>query len=198
MTDTNSTPAKKSFKAPIIWAVIIACALALALFFRPATHKDVVQDDGEPKVYEKVVYDVANWQPNPAINETGQDRFERAKTLIAPTATKSDALDFHGAMADKYSYTSGHEPPLYVIESDKLFELAWYYAHPKDSDTIKQASHAHAKKAHALATALYGDDGKAVLEQMLTEQMVGAELLQRHGILKAECANYTCQLIMRK
>ena len=82
--------------------------------------------------------------------------------------------------------------------SDELFELTWYYAHPKDSDAIKQASYAHAQKAYALATALYGNDGKAVLEQMLTEQMVGAELLQKHGILKAECANYTCQLIMKK
>lgn len=195
---TNTTPTKKFLKAPIIWVFIIACALALVLFFRPTTHKDVIQDDGEPQVYKKVVYDVANWQARPIMTEMGQDRFERAKTFIAQTATKSDALDFHGVMADKYSHTSAHEPPLYVIESDELFELTWYYAHPKDSDAIKQASYAHAQKAYALATALYGNDGKAVLENMLAEQEIKTELLQTHGILKAECVNYTCQLIMKK
>lgn len=189
---------KKPLKIPMMLILIIACLLALLLFFRPATNETVVQDDGEPKVYEKVVYDVSNWQAQPVMTATGQERFDEAKAIILATATKTDALDFDGRPATKYNYTASSEPPLYVIESDEVFEMSWYFAHPKDNDSIKEISQKHAQKAYAVATALYGDDGKRLIEAMLSQSEVEGELLNRHRLRLAECREYMCQLVIQK
>ncbi len=194
----QETSTKKPLKIPMMLILIIACLLALLLFFRPATNETLVQDDGEPKVYEKVVYEVDAWQAQPVMTATGQERFDEAKALLSATATKTDALDFDGRPAARYSYTASSEPPLYVIESDEVFELSWYFAHPKDNDEIKQTSQKHAQKAHALATALYGDDGKRLIEAMLSQLQVEQELSNRHHLRLAECRDYTCQLVIQK
>lgn len=195
MTDTIS-PSKKPFKLPLMLAVMGVCVLALFFWLRPAHHTEVTNEDNTPKVYKKMVYEVANWQFHPKL--TGEDKFERILAMLGVGATKDDTLDFNGAKANKYSYTSGHEPPLYVVDSDKLFELSWYHAHPKDSDEVKAVSIRHAQKAYGVAGALWGNEGKTIIEHMLNEQAMEVKLLKSHRLLKAQCANYTCQMVMEK
>lgn len=196
MTDTPASHAKKPFKFPLVLAMVIACLLALFFFFRPVTHKEVVKDDSTPKVYKKVVYEVANWQAQPKL--TGEDKFERILAMLGAGATKDDTLDFNGGKATKYSYTAGHEPPLYVVDSKGLFELSWYHAHPKDSDEVKAVSIRHAQKAYGVAGALWGNEGKTIMEHMLSEQAMEVKSLKSYRLLRAECANYTCQMIVEK
>lgn len=195
-TPSPSHATKKPLKHIIVLALIGACVLAAFLFFRPATHKQVKQDDGKPKTYNKVVYDITSWHASPVM--TAQDKFEQIKTLIGATATQEETLDFHGQPAKKYNYSAGHEPPLYVIESDAMFEISWYFAQPKDSDAVKADSIAHAKKAYGATTALYGDDGKAIMATILAGQTAEVSLTKPHHLLKATCHHYTCQLIIQK
>lgn len=189
---------KKSHKMLILLAAVIACLAVFFVFFRPVTNEEVVQEDGEPKVYEKVIYEVDSWQAQPVIAMMEQDKFDKVKSLISATATKTDGLDFDGRPAVRYDYTTSSEPPLYVIESDEIFELSWYFAAPKDSDRVKQMSQKHAQKAYALATALYGDDGKVLMKAMLSQTQAEKTLMNRHRLRLAECRDYTCQLVMQK
>ncbi len=191
---------KKSHKMLTMLTAVIACLAVFFVFFRPVTNEEVVQEDGEPKVYEKVIYEVDSWQAQPVMTTMGQDKFDfdKVKSLISATTTKTDGLDFDGRPAVRYDYTTSSEPPLYVIESDEIFELSWYFASPKDSDKVKQMSQKHAQKAYALATALYGDDGKVLMKAMFSQTQAEKALLNRHHLRLAECRDYTCQLIIQK
>lgn len=195
MTSITSFNVKKSFNFFLVLIVLIVGLFICFLLFR-FIHKEATKESNMLEVSTKVVYDVASWRAHPKL--AGNDKFERIKELIGGTATKDDALDFNGSRADKYSYTSRHEPPLYVVDSDKLFELSWYHAHPKDNDEVKEVSVRHAQKAYGVAGALWGDDGKIIIEHMLNEQAMGEKLLKSHRLLKAQCTNYTCQMVMEK
>lgn len=60
---TKPTKSKLPF---LLIGVLIALAIVLFMTFRPvAPQEKVVQDDGEARVYEPVVYDVENWASTP-------------------------------------------------------------------------------------------------------------------------------------
>lgn len=183
------TSFKKSHVLTLL--VFVAAILAAALlFFRPNANKvQVVQNDGEPKVYQPVKYETQSWQTGAPTQD-----FNVLKTMIGAAATRGEVLDFYGNSANEYRYVSHSEPPLYVIESDKVFELSWYFAHPKDSDAIKQTSISHAQKAYAAMTAYYGEDGKKLMQAMLNQQTPPTI----KNILLAKCENYLCQVIISK
>lgn len=153
--------------------------------------------DNDNMTAQEIIYDVANWQNHARIYERS-DKFEQIKSMVGSTATKSDTLDFDGRMADKYSYTSASEAPLYIIESDEVFELAWYFASLKDNEKTKADSIRHAQKSHAVATALYGNDGKILIENMLNKQTMTPEFLEVHRLRYAGCQDYVCRLIIQK
>lgn len=194
MTDTvpatKNPPSTKLLK--VLAMVAIVCGVGWLFYTDDKPHDN---DDGTTT--QEVIYDVANWQGRSIIHSES-DKFEQIKSILGSTATTSETLDFDGRKADKYSYTSASEPPLYVIESDDVFELAWYFASPNDSDRIKANSMTYAKKGHEVATALYGDDGKSLIEQMLDKQTIAPEFLEVHRLRYAGCQDYTCRLIIQK
>lgn len=193
MTDTVPTT-KNPLSIKLLKALttaVIVCGVGWLFYANDKPY------DNDNMTAQEIIYDVANWQNHARIYERS-DKFEQIKSMVGSTATKSDALDFDGRMADKYSYTSASEAPLYIIESDEVFELAWYFASLNDSDRIKANSMTYAKKGHEVATALYGDDGKSLIEQMLDKQTIAPEFLEAHQLRYAGCQDYLCRLIIKK
>ena len=194
MTDTvpatKNPPSTKLLK--VLAMVAIVCGVGWLFYTDDKPHDN---DDGTTT--QEVIYDVANWRGR-SIMHADSDKFEQIKSMVGSTATTSETLDFDGRKADKYSYTSASEPPLYVIESDEVFELAWYFASLKDNKKTKADSIRHAQKSHAVATALYGNDGKILIENMLNKQTMTPEFLEAHQLRYAGCQDYLCRLIIKK
>lgn len=140
----------------------------------------------EPFVAEPVVYDVSSWAISPKSRET--------KTLMAHlgVATADDAMDFYGNPATRYRYTAHHEAPLYVVMGQDVMEVVWYHASPKDDVAFKEQSQNHAQKVHALATAIYGTDGKTLMQAVLSEKPAP----KLTGLIEAGCQAYQCRLII--
>ena len=193
MTDTVPTT-KNSLSIKLLKVLVMVAIVCGVGWLFYANDKPYDNDNMTAK---EIIYDVANWQ-NRSVMHADSDKFEQIKSMVGSTATKSDTLDFDGRMADKYSYTSASEPPLYVIESDEVFELAWYFASLKDNKKTKADSIRHAQKSHAVATALYGNDGKILIENMLNKQTMTPEFLEAHQLRYAGCQDYLCRLIIKK
>lgn len=180
----------KPKKYPYVIAVLIVLAVLWVLFFRPS--QDVVEVSTAPKVYKPVSYDVSEWERHTQMSELD---FEMLKGLVGHSATETDTLDFYGNQANKYNFVSAHEPTLYVVESKESFELAWYFAHAKDDDKAKEASQKYAQKAYQVITALYGDEGRWLLQNMLDEEVPAFE---DETLLLARCRAYLCRLVVKK
>ncbi len=193
-TDTTAQP-PKSKRTWLIAAVILAVAIVLFLTFRPVTPAEsVVADDGKPKVYEPVVYDTTTWQSLP---KSATD----AKGLMAElgaAATTEPALDYYGNHAERYRYSAGHEPPLYAILSDGLLEVVWYYPAPTDDDKTKAQAIDFAKRVYRMMGKLDGEQGTAVVAQMLQDKAVARQTLGKMQLTYAKCQDYQCKLILAK
>lgn len=179
-------PKRKKYPYVIVCSLVL---LALAWFFRPSPTAQTTSS--APKVYKPISYDVSEWQKH----EQMAVDFDMAKGLLGRSAVQTQALDFYGNQADKYSFASAYEPDFYVIESKEVFELAWYFASAKDDDQTKQLSQKYAQKAYLVATALYGDDGRILLQNMLDEEPTTFEDDQ---LLLARCRDYLCQFVIKK
>ena len=184
-----TTPTKKL--TYLSWFVLIFVIAVGMVMCRP-TQPPAVSTDDIPKVYQPVVYDVATWQTSGTRLKPSDS--DAIKSLIGATASSEVALDYDGHHAQKYRYVAQHEPPLYIIESDRLMELVWYYADAKDDDVTKQKSTQHAQRAYRVAHALYGDDGRTLMQTMLD----GKPTPKQTGLILASCLNYQCRMIWQK
>lgn len=177
---------------------LVAIVLAMAVLWVMLGNKQ----DEQPTTLsaasndEPVIYPVQSWQTalhKPTVS------FDVLKSLLGETATTAEVLDFEGDFARVYRFVGRAEPPLYVIESDRFFELAWYYASAKDDKTNKQISVKYAKQAHQVATTLYGDKGSVLMTQILTGKTLDDKERQSYPkLVLAGCQDYLCQLIIKK
>ncbi|WP_066805274.1 hypothetical protein [Moraxella oblonga] len=172
----------------VIALIIVAVGFMWLLQSDPKT----VEAPSTPKVYHPVSYDVSEWERHAQMSKPD---FEMLKGLVGHSATQTDTLDFYGNMANKYSFVSAYEPTLYVVESKESFELAWYFAHTKDDEKTKQTSQKYAQKAYQVITALYGDDGRWLLQNMLDEEV---PTFEDESLLLARCRDYLCRLVVKK
>lgn len=185
----NTKPKTKKY----LWAVAIVLIMGwLWLFvFNVAPDPKQTQKSKVVKTYQSPVYQTQDWQTSDPIKKSDDDKL---KALLGDTATSEEALDFYGQLATKYRYTAKSQPPLYLIESKELFELAWYYAHAKDDDQTKASSLAHAKKAYKIATALYAKQGGELMQAILN----GQPAPKLKGIVMAQCKDYLCQIVVER
>ncbi|MDO4441115.1 MAG: hypothetical protein Q4B81_02920 [Moraxella sp.] len=187
---TANSP-KKSKLPYFLAALLIALAVVLFLTFRPvSSDEQLVQDDGETKRYDPVVYQTDTWARLPKENLD----FDGIKARLGTTATSEDSLDFYGNHATKYRFSSKSEPPFYVVQSDDVLEVAWYYAAPKDNDAQKAASVDYAKKVYAMMGAYAGEAGERLLADIL-DQPNKPYAGKLSGVLTADCMNYQCRII---
>lgn len=189
----------KSKLSFLIIGVLIALAFALFVTFRPvAPQEKVVQGDGEVHVYDPVVYDVEKWASTSRQPMNAKQLLE----ALGTTATQEDSLDYYGNHATKYRFSARHEPPLYVLESDKVLEIAWYYAAPKDNDDQKNTSLDYAKRIYALMGAYGGEVGENLVKSMLQNpnRLYTAEDESNKviDVIVADCTNYQCHIILQK
>lgn len=189
----------KSKLSFLIIGVLIALAFALFVTFRPvAPQEKVVQGDGEVYVYDPVVYDVEKWASTSRQPMNAKQLLE----ALGTTATQEDSLDYYGNHAIKYRFSARHEPPLYVLESDKVLEIAWYYAAPKDNDDQKNTSLDYAKRIYALMGAYGGEVGENLVKSMLQNpnRLYTAEDESNKviDVIVADCTNYQCHIILQK
>lgn len=137
--------------------------------------------------YDDVVYDVQAWEIAP--------KNRQLATLITHLGTpinSDETLDFYGNLGVRHHFSRHHEPPLYLVVGSGVLELVWYHATAKDDDDFKNASQAYAKKAHALATSVYGKNGKKLMQAILT----GKPAPKLFGLTHATCQAYQCRLVM--
>lgn len=189
----------KSKLSFLVIGALIVLTIVFFIIFRPISSKDkIVQADGELRVYEPVVYDVKNWASTPrqTIN------IEQLKAKLGAVATQENGLDYYGNHATKYRFSARHEPPLYVLESDKVLEIAWYYAAPKDNDDQKNTSLDYAKRIYALMGAYGGEVGENLVKSMLQNpnRLYTAEDESNKviDVIVADCTNYQCHIILQK
>lgn len=171
---------------------ILFLAVLWGLFWRGAEQDVSTKQDDTPKLYNPVVYDVGNWQ---VFTKTPKP-FENIKTLSAPlgaVARKKQLLDIQGYHAESYHYHSDGEPPLYVVDSDKFFEVAWYYASSKDSDKDKAISQKYAYATYELTGRVVGN-AKPLFESILANKEANLPT----GVVLAQCKNYLCQVVFEK
>lgn len=178
------------------WAFLVLGVLALAFwwfFGRGMTdNEQMVKDDGEALVYEPVRYDVQCWQLQQKLPALSSGILIKQ---IGDTATKDTGLDIKGQRGDLYRYHAKDEPPIYVIDSEDFFELAWYYATPTDSDEDKQASQKYAKTAYGVATDVLGQSGVQTMTDILTNQ---SPKDKPAVLVLAQCQEYMCRLVFDK
>ncbi len=191
---TPSASPKKIRKTWLIWAVLLAVLVVLFLTFRPVADEELVEDDGEVKVYEPVVYDTATWQK---AADTSSD-IEELKAQLGSTATTEEALDFHGKRATRYRFSAPHESPFYVIESQEFLEVVWYYAAPTDDEATKAQSIDFAKRGYRMMSMLDPNTGAHVVHQILQGVAMGSQRIGALGLEQADCQDYRCQIILHK
>lgn len=161
------------------------------MFVRPTPQ--VIEEPVAPKVYLPVVYEPHRWQASAPL----ADPFLDTDALIAKlgAAVVETALDWQGNQASKYRFYALDEPPLYVVDSDKFFEITWYYAAIKDGDKDKQASQNYAQKAFVV--------GSSILTAKQSVDLFDAMLAQKDislpkPVAYAQCQSYQCQIIFQK
>lgn len=180
-------------KFPLIRLLILFGVLILALWavFRPSAPKTNAEPDKPAANLQPVVYDVQNWTTEP--KQTLD--FKGIKAKLGTAATVEEALDFYGNHAKQYRFSTKSEPPFYVIESDGVLEVVWYYATAKDNDAQKQASLNYAKRVYQMMGAYAGDAGQQLVKNILQNPNKTHE----HALPKipaADCADYRCRIVI--
>lgn len=193
--DSHPPQKKKSYGPWLIAGLLLAVAIVLFVTFRPVTPAEsVVANDGEPKVYEPVVYDTSTWQ---VASQQSQDP-KMLKGVLGATATSEDALDFYGKQAVRYRFSTPYEPPFYVIESPDVFEVVWYYAAPTDDDATKAQSIDFAKRSYQMMSMVGGDVGTKIVHQMLQGNAVSSQSVGGFMLERGACEDYRCQIVLRR
>lgn len=179
---------------------------------KPAPAQDVqMKTIGEPVNDAMPKYDVQNFRQADANapNLSHDKSFEELMNRVFGVASDKDAtLDFNGSDALRYRYHANFEPPLYVIDSKDIFEISWYFASAKDSQSDKQISLNYAQKAYLFGDYLL-DNPSGLFENMLNNTQskqtdanglpVNASVRALpDGVIFASCTNYMCQLIFDK
>ncbi|WP_019673169.1 hypothetical protein [Psychrobacter lutiphocae] len=151
---------------------------------------------GSPRT--PVSYDVRNWQADNkedlSLDDLNQIKNKFGKVIV----TDENSLDYASNSAVKYRFARGDQPYLDIIDSDAYLEIGWYYANPDDSDSEKQISVDHAKKAYQVATALMGDEGGRLVANMLAGQVVKHKTIEEMQVELAKCEFYSCMLVFNK
>lgn len=142
-------------------------------------------------------YDFQNWP-------TIEQRFELSdldamQSMFGKVeVTDENSLDYASNTAVKYRFTSGKDPYLDIIDSQDYLEFGWYYANPFDSDEEKETSTEHAKKVYKVAQALMGEEGGALVVDMLGGQIIKNRDVGGQRVALAKCEFYSCMLILEK
>lgn len=197
MTQKKSSNKKYIIKS-IAWVVVLLIFVVICINIAPLiayflTDKSKPSNDQptSPKPYLPITYAVNEWQSNKKAKILTTDNLI---ALVGQNPTTDNTLDFYGNLAELYRFSSLTEPTLSVIDSDGVFELNWYFAHPKDDDDDKALSIAYAQKALNVTSFVYGENGKRLLDTMLHKKSTP----RLTGLLLAECKGYTCKLILDK
>ncbi len=145
-----------------------------------------------------ISYDIASWSDEGIKSISVNDVDKIKPTFGKVAATDEHSLDYASNPATKYRFMSTDAPYLDLIDSNRYLELGWYYANPTDSDEEKELSQAHAQKAYKFAQQLMGDEGKSVLSNMLSGQVIRNKMIGGQKIELAKCEFYSCMLVLNK
>lgn len=181
---TLSKNMKPMGKILAVLVVLVGGVLLWQTWQRPPATVSALDDT--PKVHKAPTYDVESWQV------ASQSKDMKVLMTHLGTPTLDETLDFYGNPATQYRYHAKHEPPLLVVVGDGTLELVWYHAVPKDDDSTKAISVRYAQKVHAVMTAIYGKDGKTLMQALLTDKPAP----KMDGVIKASCQAYECQIII--
>lgn len=176
----------------IFVVIAIVGAVLYWLFWRGATNTQAPASESAPKVYQPVVYDVADFDKK--VISVNANTAKGYLALLGTTATSETALDMNGQKATLYRYHTKQEPALYAIDSDVFFEMVWYYPAPSDSDNDKQLAKEYAQKTYHVAKSALGVEARGLYEAILAGKK--AELPK--GVALAVCENYLCTVVLQK
>lgn len=143
-------------------------------------------------------YDMPSWDSAQVKHIALNDITAIHSVLGKPKSTDEDSLDFDSNPANKYRYMPENEPYLDIVNSANYLEIDWYHANANDTNSEKQASINHAKKAHLLARHLMGKDGGNLIKQMLSGQTIKDRHIGGVSVALAKCQFYSCMLVLNK
>lgn len=150
------------------------------------------KDNAQTASLLPVVYDVANWQAPAKTFKPFAD--EALLNILGGVATQESALDFGGNEANYYRYHHRTAPPLYVVQSDEFFEIAWYFATSHDKDSDKVLSQRYAQTAYALSHQALGDKADTLFVALLAQQFTALPA----GVVYAKCQAQLCRIVFDK
>ncbi|WP_296402792.1 hypothetical protein [Psychrobacter sp.] len=158
----------------------------------PSTSTDK-KPEGKP-----VSYDVHNWKATKAHSMTLENLDALKAEFGNVTVTDKKSLDYASNLAVKYRFMKGDQPYLDIIDSKDYLELGWYFANPNDSDSEKKISVDHAKKVFKVMTGLMGNEGKDLVQNILTGKIIKNQVIDGKKVELAKCEFYSCMIIMNK
>ncbi|WP_227526088.1 hypothetical protein [Psychrobacter sp. FDAARGOS_221] len=157
------------------------------------------EQEVEGQNQKPVSYDVQSWEAMDKKEGLSLQDVDQIKNKFGEvTVVDEKSLDYASNSAVKYRFSKGEQPYLDVIDSDNYLEIGWYYANPDDSDSEKQMSIDHAKKAYQVATALMGEEGGRLVANMLSGQVVKNKTVDERQVELAKCEFYSCVLVFSK
>ena len=145
-----------------------------------------------------VNYDLSTWSKDSVEALTLNDLDKMQATFGKVLSVDENSLDYASNPATKYRFMTTDAPYLDLIDSSKYLEMGWYFANPTDNDKEKELSRSHAKKAHKLSRQLMGDEGGALIADMLGGQIIKNKTIGGQKIELAKCEFYSCMLVLNK
>lgn len=143
-----------------------------------------------PKIYTPVVYDVASF------DKLAVPQGDTTKDWLTGlgAATTETALDIFGDGANLYRYHTKNEPIMYVIDSNKFFEMVWYYPSKTDSDQDKQLAQKYAQVTYNITKSALRTQAFGFYKTLLAGK--SADLPK--GVVIGTCQDYLCRIVMDK
>ncbi len=164
-----------------------------------ATAQDQNASLASPNIEQAPVdYNIAAWNVDD-VEPLDINEIDAIKATFGQVeSTDENSLDYASNPASKYRFMDNDSPYLDLIDSDRYLELGWYYANPADSDEEKALSEAHAKKSYQLVQQLMGDEGRQLLANMLSGQIIKNKVIGGQQVELAKCEFYSCMLVLNK
>lgn len=187
MTANNKT------KKPVILWIVIGLILFLLLWFGISSDESVQAPTDVPKSPPTaVIYPIDDWQ----LPSRQSAKMTDIKAVLGDVIQTQSSLDFYGRPATLSYYRQAFLPPLYTVESDRLFELVWYYPTPTDSDADKRAGQEYAKRAYELMGVAAGELGANLIKALVQGKTISKLDLGDFYVVQAACKPYRCRVIL--
>lgn len=191
---SGGAPHKKTRKPLFLLFALFLAALAIFAAQKTRNSKNAVAGAQSPK-NDANLASIATWNARPQAARPFANR-QALFSVLGSARARQEALDIHGSIANLYYFVDKGDAPLYAIDSEAFFELAWFFA-PKDaSEDDRRIAAQYAQKAYALSCGVLGKATAQTLFSDLLEAKAPEPLPK--GVTRAKCEYGLCRVVFAK